>query len=202
MGTNLSKTSHIVFFAGVLSVLSILLAWGFSKVVQNPPFWLETLSPLLAYAILYSVFDKYLWNFKIFRITGITTFPDLRGRWKGSQISSFEIDGQKVVSQSYLEITQTFSEVCICSYYQKSQSASIVANFVETSNGDYLFYTYDNEPNLLKEGTMQIHRGTVKLKCVPTERKLTGSYFNSIGNYGDMNFDFDGSKLYHRFTQE
>lgn len=199
MGTNLSKTPHIIFFAGFLPALSIFLAWCFSQVFSNPPFWIETLSPLLAYGILYSIFDKYLWNWKVFKWLGISIFPDLRGRWKGNQKSSYQVEGENVIVPSFLEIRQSFSEICICAYYQKSQSASVTASFVETSNGDYLFYTYDSEPNSLKQGTMQIHRGTVKLKCIPNENKMMGVYFNSIGNTGDMDFDFESSKLLDRF---
>ena len=198
MGVSLSKTSHVIFFAGVLPVLSLFLAWCFSQVVPNPPFWIETLSPLLAYALLYSLFEKYAWQWSVFRWSGITVCSDLRGRWKGSQQSSYKVDGRNVVVKAYLEIRQSFSQVSVCAYYEKSQSASVVANFVETTNGDYLYYTYDNEPNSLKGGTMQIHRGTVKLKCAP-KHKLLGVYFNTIGNQGEMDFDFESSKLLHRF---
>lgn len=201
MGTNLSKTPHVLFFAGFLTVLSIFLAWCFAQVFTNIPFWVENLSPLLAYGILYSIFDKYLWNWKIFRWLGVSTFPDLRGRWKGNQTSSYKVEDKNVIVQSYLEVRQSFSEICVCAYYQKSQSASVTANFVETSNGNYLFYTYDSEPNSLKQGTMQIHKGTVKLKCIPDEKKMIGVYFNSIGNTGDMDFEFEGCKLLDRFTQ-
>ena len=101
--------------------------------------------------------------------------------------------------ESYLEIRQSFSSVSVCAYYKKSQSASVTASFGETTNGNYLYYTYDNDPNSLKEGTMQTHKGTTKLQCVP-ENKLVGVYFNSIGNQGEMTFDYAGSKLLGRFA--
>ena len=201
MGANLSKTPHILFFAGFLPTLSIFLAWFFAQFFSNTPFWVENLSPLLAYSILYSIFDKYLWRCKMFRWLSISTFPNLRGRWKGNQISSYKTEDDSVIIQAHLEIRQSFSEISVCVYYQKSQSTSVTANFVETSNGNYLFYTYDSEPNSLKEGTMQIHKGTVKLKCMPDEKKMLGVYFNSIGNTGDMDFVFQGKKLFDRFTQ-
>lgn len=200
MGVNLSKTSHVIFFAGVLPVLSLALAWGASKAMPNPPFWAETLSPLLAYAILYGVFEKYLWSWEIFRLLGVSDSPDLRGRWEGAQRSSYKQDGSNVAVPSVLEIRQSFNNIFVSAYYEKSQSSSIAASFVAVNGNRYLFYTYDSDPNSMQEGTMQIHKGTVKLAYVPQGKKLIGAYFNSIGNRGDMEFSFAGRELLNRFA--
>ncbi|MFZ2523336.1 MAG: hypothetical protein WAW92_03030 [Minisyncoccia bacterium] len=197
MGVDLSRTSHVIFFAGVIPALSLVLAWLFSQLIPTPPFWLETLSPLLAYAFIYTLFEKYLWTWKIFRILGITVFPDLRGRWCGKQQSTYN----NTITEACLEIKQTFSNVSVCAHYQKSNSGSVVANFVEINGDKWLFYTYDSEPGSLKQGTMQMHKGTAKIKYVPSDKKLIGFYFNSIGNQGDMDFNFDGHKLLGRFAK-
>jgi hypothetical protein len=201
MRIDFSKSAHILFFAGFLPGLSFFLSWTFFKLLPNPPFWLETLSPLVAYGLLYSLFEKYCWSWKIFRILGIVSFPDLRGRWRGKQRSSYQEKGVNVEVQSYLEISQTFSTIFVRAYYQKSQSESAVANFTEVNDESYLFYTYDNEPNSLKSGTMETHKGTVKLKYLPKESKLIGSYFNSFGNRGDVDFEFEQYDLIHRFAK-
>ena len=86
-------------------------------------------------------------------------------------------------------------------FYERSQSESAVANFAELNNENYLFYTYDNEPNSLKSGTMQAHKGTVKLKYLPQENKLIGNYFNSIGNNGEVDFEFEQYDLMGRFAK-
>lgn len=201
MRIDFTKTPHILFFAAVLPLLSLGLSWCFYKLIPSPPFWLETVSPVFAYVLLYSLFEKYFWHWKLFAILGIVDFPDLRGRWKGKQRSSYKENGNNVEVPSCLEISQTFSKIFVCACYERSQSESVVANFAELNNESYLFYTYDNEPNSLKSGTMQAHKGTVKLKYLPSENKLIGTYFNSIGNSGEVDFEFEQYDLIKRFAK-
>lgn len=201
MGVNLSKTSNVIFFVGFLPLISFFLAKGFYVLFPNLPFWVETLSPLLAYGILYAIFEKYAWHWKIFSILGVVSVQDLRGRWKGKQRSSYKENSNNVEVPSWLEISQTFSKIFVGACYERSQSESVVANFTELNEETYLFYTYDSEPNSLKSGTMQAHKGTVKLKYIPKERKLIGIYFNSIGNNGEADFEFEQYDLVSRFTK-
>ena len=201
MRIDFTKTPHVLFFAAVLPILSLGLSWIFYKLIPNPPFWLETVSPIFAYVLLYSFFEKHFWHWKFFTILGIVDFPDLRGRWKGKQRSSHKENWNNVEVPSCLEISQTFSKIFMCACYERSQSESVVANFAELNNENYLFYTYDNEPNSLKSGTMQAHKGTVKLKYLPREKKLIGTYFNSIGNSGEVDFEFEQYDLIKRFAK-
>ena len=177
------------------------MARGFYVLFPNLPFWVETLSPLLAYGVLYAIFEKYAWHWKIFRIFSVVSVPDLRGRWKGKQRSSYKENESNVEVPSCLEISQTFSKIFVRACYERSQSESVVANFTELNEEIYLFYTYDNEPNSLKSGTMQAHKGTVKLKYIPKENKLIGVYFNSIGNSGEIDFEFEQHDLISRFAK-
>jgi len=160
MGVSLKKVSHILLFCLVLPVFSGVASYAFNILLtnliktDNIPFWVETLSPLSAYAIFYTLFERRIWYWKIFRICGVTDMPDLRGRWKGKHISSYRNNGVQVEVISYLEIFQTFSKISINSYYEKSQSESVAAGFFKQNNTNYLFYVYDNEPNHLKS----VHR--------------------------------------------
>ncbi len=199
MGVNLFKTSHIIFFAAILPLGSFLLSWLLYQIFPNPPFWMETITPLYAYIILYGLFDRYAWSWWIFKATGISYFPDVRGRWKGEQSSTFEENGNKVKVQAVIEVEQTFSKVSVRAYYEKSKSESTVANFSEFNGKNYLFYTYDNDPSSLERGTMQIHRGSTKLEYLSKEKRLMGSYFNGLGNKGDMDFQFEQKELIGRF---
>ena len=201
MNIDFRNKSHIIFFAGILPLLSVGLAWFFYQLFPNPPFLIDTISPLFAYGLFYSIFEKHSWCWKIFKIFGITPFPDLNGRWKGKQISSHKENGDNVILPAYLEVTQTFSNICIRIYYQKSESESWITCFSEINGSEYLFYIYDCDPNSLKAGTMQNHKGTVKLKYLGKENKLIGTYFNSIGNQGDMVFEFEQQKLLYRFNK-
>lgn len=200
MGVNLSRTSNVIFFVFILAASSYFVAKGFNALLPNLPFWIETLSPLLIYGILFGLFDKYAWHWKIFRIFGVVETPDLRGRWKGFQQSSHKEGGKNVEVPSCLEIRQTFSKIFVKACYEKSASESVVANFMKLNDEVYLFYTYDNAPNSLKSGTMQSHKGTVKLQHLTSEDKLIGTYFNSIGNSGELKFEYEGRDLFGRFT--
>jgi hypothetical protein len=42
---------------------------------------------------------------------------------------------------------------------------------------------------------MQSHKGSGKVRKLPTEIKIRGCYWNSIGNYGEMDYDFEQKKL-------
>lgn len=201
MNIDFTKSSHIVFFGAVLPFLSLVLAWSFYQILPNPPFWVETISPIFAYGLLYSLFEKYAWSWGIFRFFGIVRVPNLNGRWKGKQRSSYKENGDNTEIPAYLEITQSFSKIYIKAFYEKSQSESWVASFAEINGDGYLFYTYDNDPNSLKAGTMQNHKGTVKIKYLPKENKLLGIYFNSIGNHGEMQFEFDRQDKLYRFEE-
>lgn len=201
MNIDFTKSSHIVFFGAVLPALSLGLSWSFYQILPNPPFWVETISPIYAYALLYSLFEKYAWSWGIFRFFGIVRFPNLNGRWKGKQQSSYKESEKNMEVPACLEISQSFSKICVRAFYEKSQSESCVASFAGLNGDVYLFYTYDNEPNSLKAGTMQNHKGTAKLKYLPKENKLLGLYFNSIGNRGEMNLDFEQNNRLYRFEE-
>lgn len=202
MKINFTKTSHILFFAAVLPFTCYFIGWCFDKLFPNIPFWIESVSPLYAYLILYTIFEKYTWHWKIFSLLNIVTTPDLRGRWKGQQKSSYKENGNNVESDVVIEIKQSFSKIFIRSFYQKSLSESVVADFYELNDENYLFYTYDNDPSSSKSGTMERHRGTTKLQYFPKGKRLAGSYFNSIGNFGEIELTFQQTECVGRFNTQ
>lgn len=199
MGVNLFKTPQVIFFGFILPLISLSISWIFYQFIPEPPFWLETISPLYAYIVLYTFFDKRAWGWWIFKVTGVSNLPDLRGRWKGVQISTYKENGNNIKVNAVLEVRQSFTKITVRAYYEKSKSESSVANFSECNGKNYLFYTYDNDPNSLKYGTMQTHKGTAKVEYLQKENRLIGLYFNSIGNGGDMDFHFEQKELLDRF---
>lgn len=197
---NLHKLSHLIFFVVILGGLSIGVAFLFHILLPNPQWWLETISPLAAYGILYSWFDKHLWKLGVFRVTGIVCFPNLNGRWEGIQRSSYkDVNSKQVELNTVLEIKQTFSKIVIKAYYEKSKSESVVAHFAELNDEVYLYYTYDSDPNTLKERTMAMHKGSVKIKHLSKDNMLCGFYFNSIKNEGDIELRFTSKELKGRY---
>ncbi len=199
MGVNFSRSSHLWFFGGLIPLTSWYLSYLLFNYFASWPNWLEGPSPLFLYGIIYYVFDKYFWQFKIFKTLGIVWFPNFNGRWKGKQRSSYRVGGQNVETEGKLEVRQSFSKISIKSYYQISESDSVTANFAEINDEVYLFYTYDNDPSSLRAGTMAKHKGTAKIKHLPNEKKLTGCYWNSMGNYGELNYKFEQKKLLGRY---
>jgi len=199
MSINFTKPSHIVFFGAVIPLTSWFVSQWFFDLFQNWPNWLEGPSPIAVYGIIYFLFDKYLWQWGGFRKLGIVWFPNLNGRWLGTQQSSYKENGENVVVKGRLEIAQTFSKICVRCYYFKSESESIAVSFFEFNDQVYLFYTYDNDPSSLKTGTMQKHKGSAKIKLLPTENRINGCYWNSIGNYGELDYEYEQKQLLGRF---
>lgn len=198
MPIDLKKTSHILFFVVFLPALSVWLS-QLTRYIPNINEWIDKPTTIVIYGILFFIFDKYIWSWPIFRLLKIVEIPDLRGRWKGRQISTFKKDGKNVVSSAVLEIRQTFSSINVKAFYEKSESHNEASYLTKSNDSQFLYYTYDNEPNALKEGTMQRHWGTARLEYLEKEKRLIGKYFNSIGNLGDVDFKFMSEKLINRY---
>ncbi len=199
MGVNFSKSSHLFLFGIIIPLVSLSVSSALFNFFTKWPNWLEGPSPLLIYSIIFYLFDSYLWKIDIFRQLGIVWYPDLNGRWKGRQRSSHQENGQNVSGEGRLEIKQTFSKINISAYYGRSNSESVIADFSDLNGEVYLFYTYDNDPSSLKTGTMAKHRGTSKIKKLPKENKLSGCYWNSLSNFGEMEYEFEQKDLLGRF---
>ena len=200
MSINFTKPSHIAFFGAVIPLASWIISQKFFSLLPDWPNWLEGLSPIAVYGLIYFLFDKYFWKWSIFRYIGIVWFPNLNGRWTGTQMSSYKDGNEKNVEvDGKLEISQTFSKICVRGYYAKSDSESVAASFAECNDQVYLFYTYDNDPGSLKTGTMQRHKGSGKIKLLPSEKRIKGCYWNSIGNFGEMDYVYEQKQLLGRY---
>ena len=62
MGIDLKKTSHVLFFIVFLPTVSFAIGWFFALLLPEVPFWVETLSPLAVYGLLYGFFDTHAWH--------------------------------------------------------------------------------------------------------------------------------------------
>ena len=199
MGIDLNKTSHVIFFVVFLPALSLGLGWLCAKLMPAVPFWVETLSPLAAYGLLYGFFDAHAWHWRVFRILGIVTAPDVRGRWLGSQLSSFkDTDGKNRTSRVIMEIKQTFSYVKAVSYYKHWQSEHTVASFINVDDECTLFIMFEAEPKVSHEGNGTPHKGVMRLTQQPNGQ-LEGSYFNANGHSGELHFKRTRYTLHHTF---
>lgn len=188
MGINLNKTTHILFFVVLLPAISLGIGYGFATVFPDVPFWVETISPLAAYGLLYSFFEKHAWHWSIFRWLGVVAIPDLRGRWLGEQISSFrDTNGKPRKSRVIMEVEQTFSTIKVHTYYKNWQTTHSLSSFIQIEDECILFVMFETVPRVHYEGEAAAHKGVIRLAQLPDAR-LTGTYFNAEGRSGELTF--------------
>jgi hypothetical protein len=199
MSVDLHKQSHILFFVVFLPLLSFGIGWLFAQLIPDAPFWVETISPLAAYGLLFNFFDKVAWRWPVFRWLGIVCVPDLRGRWLGEQVSSYKSEnGKHITSRVIMEVEQTFSQIKAQTYYAKWHTSITAAQFVDIQQVPTFLILFDAEPSALYDGDATIHKGVTKLIQKP-DGTLEGSYFNANGRHGELHFKRTRYTLYRTF---
>ncbi len=186
MSIDLSKTSHILFFVVLLPVISFGIGYAASIAWPHAPFWVETISPLAAYGLLYGFFNKIAWRWPLFRWLGIVTVRDMSGRWYGNQLSSFKKGGKAVKSRIILEVTQTFSDVRAQAFYKRWQSLPNASCLMTIDDHPTLVIIFASEPNANHDGDDTQHKGTAQLRYFVDDDSVRGTYFNTSGNSGDI----------------
>jgi hypothetical protein len=199
MNVDLRRTSHVIFFAALLPAVSVYIGWLFTQIFPHWPFWVDGISPLTAYALLFNFFDKVAWRWPIFRLLKIVTVPDLRGRWEGTQISSYVAEGKHVTSHVVTEVTQTFSGIQIATYYKRWSSKASVAQFVTIDDIPTLLIMFEAARKVAyEEADGNFLRGACELQLT-ADGQLEGSYFNGAGRHGAVVYKREGYILTHRF---
>lgn len=200
MNIDFHKPSHILFFAAILPFVSFGVGWAFVQIFPNLPFWVEGISPLGAYGLLFGFFDKIAWHWPLFRWLGIVTIPDVRGRWLGTQTSSFtNAQGKHLTSRVIMEVTQTFSGVQVKTYYKRWSSQVTAAQFIEIDRVPTLLIMFDATPKVAYEDAEKdAHKGVTKLIQKP-DGTLEGTYFNAAGRHGELSYTRMQLALAHTF---
>lgn len=204
MDTIPEKKYFILFISGI-TLIAILLAFILhiikSYFLNWIPWWIE-LPSILPFVILqYYIFNNCLWHTKLFKLIGLVKFPDLRGRWEGYVVSSYN-KNKKL--DFILEIQQTFSNIHINAFTSNSRSYSTIANFVKMNDETVqLHYEYRNEPDYLSDEDLKIHYGTAHLRWPNNVRgEIIGDYYNSSRDrprYGTIHLEFLSRKLKNEF---
>lgn len=182
MNINNDNYKQFTFFILVVVGLSTAIMYSITVMLQkygiNIPWYIETPSIPAIYALLFYIFDKFLWKNKIFRLLGIVVADDLSGKWNGAVKTSYDNFQKEIPIE--LQIEQSATQVKICGTFGQSKSVSIHENFSisEIDNQVALFYFFRNEPNYDAPETMAIHEGAVKLTFNKTENKLAGYYYS------------------------
>lgn len=175
-----------------IAVAAILAAWGLSALLTAlriaVPWWFDAPSVMGLYALLYSLFDAYIWRWNFLRFARIIKTPILRGEWHGSCTSSFN-----TTQEVTLSVHQTWSTIQIVLTAPGSQSHSLVAAIsVESPGGPLLTYQYQSDPRVGSDDGMQIHYGTTRL--IIREGLLEGEYYSGRGrqNIGTLSLQRKG----------
>ncbi|GEL76666.1 Cap15 family CBASS effector [Tenuibacillus multivorans] len=173
-----------IFFglAAISIIISGLVSSFINAIILTIPFieFTVSIAAMGLFGILYSLFDKFIWKWKLLKKIGLVQTPNLNGTWKGEFSSSY-YDFQESFP-AVLIIEQTWSKVCIRGKFNYSKSSSYTASLkVNDGGGINLFYSYynDKDPEHYKKG-MSNHRGYGRLQII--DDSMTGYYFNDPTN--------------------
>lgn len=163
----------------LLAAVSFLLAWACSWLMVtlhlSVPWWLDAPSGLAFYGTLYTLFDKHLWRTGIVRRLGLSTIPNLTGRWRGFLVSSY--DGHTKRHDVVLHIFQSWTKISVYLTATTSMSRSLAAEIqVADPEGAALLYQYECQPLSTAMKSMHMHYGAAMLRLIK-EDCLSGEYY-------------------------
>lgn len=174
---------RVYFFLAVASIIgSTIVTLILNYLIDIIPFIELTVSiaSLGVFGILYTLFDKYIWKWKLLKKIGIVQTPNLNGTWKGEIHSSYF--DFKESQPATLVIEQTWSKICIKGRFNQSKSSSDTTSLkVNDGGGIKLLYSYynDKDPQYYEISTSN-HRGYTSLEI--KENSMEGNYFNDPTN--------------------
>jgi hypothetical protein len=177
----------------VLAAASIGVALGLRSLVARLGYAAEVnvsiLSSFGIYGMLHLVFDRYAWRWRVVRLLGGSTVPDLEGRWKGTLKSSHS--GLTREHEVELEIVQTWSKINILLESQTSRSESQMA-VIKTSapTRHEVVWEYVARSKNAGQGDSFLHFGVTRLAVHSPTAKAEGSYYTEQkrDTYGTVQF--------------
>lgn len=178
----------------LLTVCSVATAWLISiaaSTIEWPQWLVGAPSVVGVYALLYGVFDRWLWRTPIAQRTQLVPVPDLSGVYEGRLTSTFkDADGENVVRDIELMIQQTWTrmsvEMNVISGSSSSRSISAIGSISKDGTSARLIYLYQNKVNPgLADEDMRDHEGVADLRIRP-DGSLEGTYFNARTRKGTI----------------
>ena len=178
----------------LLAIVSVALAWLVSLVTSSfdwPRWFVSAPSVLGVYALLYQLFDRWLWRTSVAQRSWFTEVLDLSGTYDGKLTSTFkDKTGNNVVIDISLVIQQTWTkmsvEMAVTSGSSTSRSISAVGSISQDGTATRLIYLYQNKVNPgIADDDMHDHEGVADLR-IKTDGALEGSYFNSRKRAGTI----------------
>jgi hypothetical protein len=139
MNIDSNNYKQFTWFILILVAISALVTYLVSRLLEQYgiilPFYIQAPSISGIYALLFFLFNRYFWKYKIFKKLGIIIADDLNGNWKGIVKSSY--DDMKSDIDAELIIEQSATNIKIYGTFNQSKSVSIHENFgrSEIDNG-------------------------------------------------------------------
>lgn len=177
-----------------MAVLAVFFAMSanclFAKYLPGIPSWLVS-APSLAgcFGFLYALMERNAWNWPVVRRLGLSTVPNVSGRYEGTLISEEHGD-----FHIHLRIDQTWSRLLIrLTLTSNTSSSESVAAAISRRGLDdaQIIYTFENRPHPgIADPDMADHTGTAILNY--SDGRLSGRYFNARGRTGYINLSRAG----------
>lgn len=198
---------HISSFIGLTIAVWLLALWFQGMPVLSADFVKPFSTVVGAITLVVTIFNKYLWSWKIFRGWYVKR-PDLRGTWKVELKSSWvNPETGKVIDPicGYAVIRQSLTSLSLRLMTKESRSV-LVAHSIDQQEDEGLFKlvgVYRNEPKIELQGVRsEIHHGSFALEIHGSPvYELQGHYWTDRGTKGGMKLSDEVSKLYDTFEQ-
>lgn len=181
-----------------IAVISVFVTGAVQTFLVNanilPTFKILAPTAFVSYSLLYSVFDKFLWKWSLFKKLGIVKIPDLNGPW--NSILSSSLDNFEKEFTSKVDIHQTWSKINIFFDGDDVFGESLMASFrIITPNRAVLSYEYlsKKKPEFADDEFM--HHGFSHLMLEMDKfisiNKMAGDYYTerSRNSYGKIRFE-------------
>lgn len=177
--------------AGIVFLLLsfVDLARSLNIPVSLPPSVLSLAGAGTVFAILYWLFERYVWRWSAIR--KLLKVPDLAGHWK---CSGKTLDSSGNVTYTWdatVTILQSWDKIRVRLVTAQSGSNSIsAALFYDDIEGYHLLYNYRNDPNV-GETALASHVGFSSMIFSKEQNLAVGDYFNGHGRFtfGTMNWE-------------
>jgi len=198
---------HISSFIGLTIAVWLLALWIQGMPVLSAAFVKPFGTVVGVISVVVTVFNKYLWSWKIFKGWYVKR-PDLRGTWKVELQSNWvnPNSGEAIPSiNGYAVIRQSLTSLSFRLMTKESRSV-LVAYSIEQQEDDDLFKlvgVYRNEPKIELQGLRsEIHHGSFALEIHGSPvYELQGHYWTDRGTKGSMKLSAKVNTLYDTFEQ-
>lgn len=150
-----------------------------------PPLMLSLVGASAVYAMLYWVFDKHAWKWKL--VTSWLKVPNVSGTWRCEGQSLNQPGGGSEPWAGTVQISQSWDHLRVTLQTPNSKSYSINAALIHDADGPTLIYNYSNTPKITRRD-LSAHKGFTQLNFASDLQTARGEYFNGYGRftYGTM----------------